>query len=466
MEIPGYYFDREKNRYFRITATGPHSRDAIKKAEQTAEIQQENEDAKRIRNPLKRIGDDHIYQYLYSRQTTSNISSATLINACNRALYRQMKPARQLDNYERYSCTGLADFRSGEAIVTYGQGLLMRYGYQCEPRFQMWNMATPWHASSSSVTSLQLGPCYTTNMQEGTYRQTVYGTSFAPRKTAELWRYSFPSRIDMDIDMDDDNPSNMIRTIAREQPSAVLDCRFSLKKSCLWTTHYAQDKVVVGGDHGAYMLTPSFDVLGQIRTKTAVLTAQCMENGRQQAWIGCRDGRLFLFDARKPQPAKSITQSDVATAHVVSLDSSGLEHQVLSVDIERSIKIWDMRCLRRERQGSLHRPIKHLYGHDTTAGQHIAFDVSHHSRTVALVDGQQQLHFWSLDSNTLDNTPFWTSSHFEKTRIQSIHFIDASQHNTPSSPPSSSLPHAPGLVALAENPQRSGTSFYWFTVPS
>ncbi|KAI7886583.1 hypothetical protein K492DRAFT_203118 [Lichtheimia hyalospora FSU 10163] len=454
MEIPGYYFDRDKNRYFRITATGPHSRDAIKKAEQTAELQQENDNAKRIRNPLKQIGDDHIYQYLYSRQTTSNISSTTLINACNRALYRQMKPVQQLDNNERYSCTGVADFRSGEAVVTYGQGLVLRYGYQCEPSFQMWNMETPWHVGSS-VTSLQLGPCYT-NIQDGTHRQTVYGTSYGPRKSSELWRYSFLSQIDMDPDMmHANNHNNVIRSITREQPPAVLDCRFSLKKSCLWTTHYAHDKVVVGSDHGAYMLNSCFDVLGHIPTKTAVLAAQCVDDDRSQAWIGCRDGRLFLFDSRIPQPAKSITQSKVATAHVVSLDSSGLEHQILSVDIERSIKIWDMRCLRRTRQGSLHQPIKQLSGHDTTADQHIAFDISHHSRTVALVDGRQQLHFWSLDSNAFDNTPFWTSDYFQHNRIQSIHFIDASQQNS----------HAPGLVALAENPQRSSTSFYWFTAP-
>lgn len=463
MEIPGYYFDREKNRYFRITATGPHSRDAIKKAEQRAELQQENEHAKRIRNPLKRIEDDHIYQYLYSRQTTSNIPSTTLINACNRALYRQMKPIQHLD--EQYSCTGFADFRSGEAVVAYGQGLLMRYGYQCEPRFQMWNMGTPWHATSS-VTSLQLGPSYT-NMHDDTPRQTVYGTSFGPQKSAELWRYSFPSGVDMDTDIVN-NQSIMISNVTREQPPAVLDCRFRLKKSCLWTTHCTRDKVVVGSDHGAYMLTSCFDVLGQISTKTAVLTAQCLDNGRSQAWIGCRDGRLLLFDSRIPRPAKLINQSKVATAHVVSLDNSGLEHQLLSVDVERSIKIWDMRCLRRERHGSLHHPIKHLSGHDTTAGQHIAFDISHHSRTVALVDGRQQLHFWSLDSNAFDNTPFWTSNHFENSRIQSIHFIDSSQHHPSGNGHSNSdIPsHAPGLVALAETPQRSGTSFYWFTVPS
>ncbi|KAI9498451.1 hypothetical protein BDB00DRAFT_800360 [Zychaea mexicana] len=387
------------------------------------------------------------------------------------------------------------DFRDGDAVICYPQGCPMRFKYQCDPFYTMWNTHFPAHVSAD-VTSLHLGKRLLE--YNGELRRPVYGTTemSAHHSKAQLWRLSMPSLADMDPELalflreHQQSPHRDSRTARtapvvavgnQQQPddtaAVTMDCTFSLRRNNFWTCSVDDDNnsLVVGCDTGAYMLTSTFNILGRATARTAVLASSCIPDRPGLAWLGCRDSEVKMFDPRiHSKQNLRFKHSSLAIAHLKALDS----YRVLAIDVGESLAIWDMRFMANNKRN---RPLRRLKGHVNTAGTRIACDVNQTKQLLALAGNDHCVRLWSLNDslcsstvNSNQNLPFWESQKFGDGPVQAVQFID-------DPPPMASaweqLPamsddrqnRAPGLVVAApvdanSSSSTSSSGIHWLTL--
>ncbi|KAI9314231.1 hypothetical protein BX666DRAFT_1971615 [Dichotomocladium elegans] len=475
LEIPGYYFDPEKNRYFRIQANGPHSREAVRSAQRIARL--EKEQATLSRNPLQYLRDRNVVHYLYDRQLQGSRggNSRKRIDACHRALFRQMRPTRELDIRQSYRCDGLVEFCEGEAFVSYGSRMVLRYGYQCNPFFQMWETSMMWE-TCGHIAALKAG--YEHEVEGQRARQFVFISNHSGRDISggELSRFS----VSAIPEIQDEQTAKAIRSAGSTRNvmySVPTGDRIFLQYQFLRKTmaFHAVDcsiehgGIALGGEKGAYLLSDDFNTRSVYQTKSDVLAIKY--TGRHKAWLGCRDGHLLLMDERSPKPDMIIAASEFATARLATLQNDHL----ISVDVQKSVNIWDVRYVQRRYpwKKKLQQPLRRLRGHDeSVAKQRFAFDVNSSARILALADTDQRVCFWSLGSSASDNMPFWTTEKQNLGTIRAVNFMEKQpqmarvwQEESMLDPGRDSLSNAPGMVITTDNQHQPGTTFHWLTIP-
>ncbi|KAI7849612.1 hypothetical protein BDC45DRAFT_520012 [Circinella umbellata] len=548
-EIPGYYFDPVKNRYFKIMSSGPHSLAAIRKAQHEADRSTTNKN-KNITTRQQRsnlpplpntICDQNVIAYLRSRRICTKLSRRNLINndtisntinnrmiastapaatknrtnmntttlMGTRALYKNLRPTNQLNipgSPLSRACS--MDFHGGDAVICYPQGCPMRFKYQCDPFFTMWNTQFPAHVSAD-VTNIHLGR-QLVRYRDDEYRRPVYGSTelCSEDSKATLWRVSMPSVAEMDQELATflrDQHTNTITNENRNVPvvldgstnnsqdrrAITMDCTFSLKRNNFWTcsVNDNDNSLVVGCDTGAFMLTSTFNVLGRSTSRTAVLASSIIPERPGIAWLGCRDSEVKLFDPRMhSQQQLRFKHSRLAVSDLEALDA----YRLLAVDVGESVAIWDIRYISsKNNNNNIYnkrcRPIQRLKGHVNTGGTRVAVDVDKKGQLLALAGNDHRVRLWSLADSHIQgeqSTPFWeskifTSGNDEEGPVQAVKFIDdpppmVKVWNKLPMMPKDRQNQAPGLVVAAPVNNMTNTSsvssrtissgIHWFTI--
>ncbi|KAI8147138.1 hypothetical protein BJV82DRAFT_597937 [Fennellomyces sp. T-0311] len=473
LEIPGYYFDPVKNRYFKITANGPHSLVEIRKAQEEAERQKvKAEQRLRFKPPARpnTLRDQNVLRYLHSRRMRHSFRPAMNEIIGTRAVYKHLHTQSQFSipgsSLSRACCM---DFYDGDAVVCYPQGCPMRFKYQCEPFFSLLDTPHLTHVDAD-VTSLHVNKRRIQYQDEA--RRPVFGTTELSRHSnrAQLWRLSLPPLPEIDPEFalclrehQQSQQLNVPVVIGGLPEDAVaMDCTFALKLNNFWTCSVDEvdETLVVGCDTGAYMLTSTFNVIGRANTKTAVLAAQHTPQRPGLAWLGCRDSEIKLFDPRSHYNHNiRFKHSSLAIAHLAALDP----YRILALDVGDSMALWDVRFVSKRT-----RPVQRFRGHKNRAGTQVAFDVDLDARLVALAGDDHRVRLWSLAGSAVD--PFWESQQFGDGPIQAIKFV----HDPPpianvwkdmDSIPSDVQSGAPGLIVAAPvNGDASSSGIHWLSV--
>lgn len=499
-QIPGYYYDETKNRYFRIMPSGPHSLEALRKAKEYSATENRLRSSRRS-HQRSIIADRNLYQFCATRRIQNRMRPRTLIDNVNRALYKSLQLHTELSIPSCLSSsTGFMDIdnSNGEAVISYPGGRLMRYGYQCEPFFQMWSASTAWRASSE-VSSLHL--CYHVYIQ-GEERRVIIGTTSGGMHNAQLFRYSIPALQPLDPEtakyLCQRAPRKTIRTKQsaavrtgelverRDFHSATVDCTLSLKKTSFYSSSVSDKAgiILAGSDHGVHVVTTSFELVNSHSTSSTVMAIETLSSNPGLGWLGCRDGTLQLYDSRTACFCRRFSYSKAAIVHM----SGALEHPLLlTVNVNGDMLIWDARWLKSKlRNNKRTEPVRQLTGHEGCPTQNFGFDVDPKLRMVAAAGSDRRIRLWSLaEDQILENNdaPFWISRPFNEGPIRTAKFIREPPPTSPLWWDEEQYPEiiqqsfdgddytfrrAPGLLvsAPATHTTREGPAIHWLTIPS
>ncbi|KAL0084204.1 hypothetical protein J3Q64DRAFT_1124681 [Phycomyces blakesleeanus] len=453
-EIPGYYFNEEMNRYFKIMPTGPHSLAAINQARQVVEREKvvSREIKKQKKNTMK------VPQYVRWRQTMNrSYSPQKMIAIGHASLFRQTTPITSITLPHKgaslsssQTCLDVTSSDTGEIVCSFSNSGMSRYGYQVTPFFHVWGTET--HQRALNISSLQfantlLGP----DRGKRTLVGTFFGGSGTPRQSPELWRFS----IDALPMIDEEAAEKLILTKPRPKPKSKSIrgpgplnhgrvCQVfsdqqsrpvSMSKVCnfgdesLWSSAVddTNDTVVVGGDRFLYCLTSEFVSLQHIDTRSSVFTVRPSNNNPKTSWYGCRNGTIGLFDARcnrSNQPANMFQQSSSVT-QLSPLENLSSQHTVLAAGTGGLINIWDIRSpfpIKRKGKNICNKPVRSFTGHQNEHTHSLPVDTDLQYNVLLASGDDSRLRLWSLlDSSS--NEPIWTSERYENGPVSAAKFV-------------------------------------------
>ncbi|KAF7722955.1 hypothetical protein EC973_002466 [Apophysomyces ossiformis] len=421
-EIPGYYYDEEKNRYFKIMPTGPHSLAAIKARKAVKEEQQLQQRTKRRKLPIPPIS-----TFCRWRETQSQSWTPTcLVSQGSRFLFKnlvcdteiRLSTGTSAMTESHFTCMDFTSFPdTGEAIMSSTGGRLIRYGYQCDPFFHMWRTGFEWELRSD-VTSLHFG-------KSDWKRRTVIGTTLGQggSSPAQIWRYSYSSLPTITGD-DAEGLCNEMPTLSQgkfkrgtvsSNVSRTSDLsvqrahHYDRRKDTFWNScsNDARDMVIVGSERGVTHLASNLKCISSVRTKSAVFSTKLLESRPHISLFGCRNGDIQLFDTRLRRTIPMFRQSSAVT-HIMPFESLSSGNQLLAAGMDGSLCVWDIRSLNIGTQNSESRPLRKLSGHVNSHLRQIAFDAEPTMNLVVTAGSDNRLRIWSI--NELENSePFWTS---------------------------------------------------------
>ncbi|ORZ17188.1 hypothetical protein BCR42DRAFT_414103 [Absidia repens] len=397
-EIPGYFYDEDKKRYFKIMPSGPYSMAAIQQAKRQRikqEQQQQKEEVRLCKKNRSLFDSTSMLTFQRQRSTYSSLPSRTLVGYGSKSMYTQLKRQKQIglglletsnnDINGNTIATNMAvntysyphqlqqqDY-GGDAygdIVIGHRGGLTRYGFQVDPFFQVWKTSQTWH-KSTNITSLHFvrpsrGHVATSFGYDWT--QSIIGTSMGDDMTLpnQLWRYTLPLTPPIEESTAErllNNRSNMANNTTNRLapaldpallPEPIWDCSFVRRKDTFWSSYVADahNIILVGGEKDLFILSSSFDFISQVPCKTAVFATHLSEQQPRVAWMGCRDGRILLVDSRQSSRSSSEKQQltgnlhfrqSSAITHLKPLDNYSSGHSILSAGMDGSISLWDTR---------------------------------------------------------------------------------------------------------------------------
>ncbi|KAI8371324.1 WD40-repeat-containing domain protein [Radiomyces spectabilis] len=450
-EIPGFYYDEEKNKYFKIMPTGPYSLAAIKKArESKAAVRQDIvSTSQSSKLPKKRSCAYDLNLALFCRQRETQIRQLPLrsIGQGSKTLYRQLKPNTEVQirslsdaNMEcRSSCLDATSYPDhGEVIVSVSGNVVGHYGFQTDPFFHMWKLQS-WEMSSL-VTSLKFSQTFELY---GNQRRTLISTTLGNSSNvpAQLSRHSYPipqslsneEAEELAEQLDDDHPATVKHLTAaffRRQsymPDLQLDCLFHSDRDSFWTSSSSIENniIIAGGDKGVYHLTSQFDNITQIKVRSSVLATHIVKSQPSCVWLGSRNGNIHQFDVRYARALrKPLFQQSSSVTNVVSLDHFSSGHRILAASMDGSLNIWDVR------NGKT--PIRELRGHINHYCQELAFDLDVSSNIVTVAGSDHRLRLWSLCDDENSVLPFWESpSSMKDGPVSAAKFITSSPSAQP-----------------------------------
>ncbi|KAI8086722.1 uncharacterized protein BX664DRAFT_336611 [Halteromyces radiatus] len=422
-DIPGYFYDQNKKRYFKIMPSGPYSLASINQAKRKSEkiqLQQKKDNIRQNKRQHLCVNTSSILTFYRQRAIQASLPARSMIKYATTSAYTQLTPQGQVDlslleNNHRATCTNMVVSNSSSSsssqcgsdiLIGYKGGSIVRYGFQVTPYFQAWKTSQAWQ-TDSDITSLHFG--------QSTHDafQPVLGTSMGQGSTRpnQLWRYSLPltppltnDNVDR-IEFNNNNISSYQSVIdPLLLPEPRWDCSFVRRKDTFWTSFITDDIILVGGERHMFILSSSFDFISQIPSPSAVFATQLSQHQPRVAWMGCRNGRILLVDNRiQHKSPQQKYRLDSAVTHLKPLEDVSSGHSILAAGMNGSISLWDTRK---------HSPLRRFYGHSNEHTRQLAFDVHSDLHLLAMSGDDNKVRLWSLLDQQSEVQPFWTSCAF------------------------------------------------------
>ncbi|KAI7868123.1 WD40-repeat-containing domain protein [Spinellus fusiger] len=435
-DIPGYYFNEEKNRYFKIMPTGPHSLSAIKQAreekEREAAIQQGMEKQKQETMNMS--------QFLRWRQTGSGgHSSAILREKGQRVLFKQITldtriqlPLQTTASNTSTVCMDLTSSQgTGEILCSFENAGILRYGYQVNPFFHMWGNER--YDKALSIASMQ----YASPIRRGNGTdRTIVGTFYGEigDVSSSLWRlpiHDLPPLSQEDTTkLSECAPEDITTSASTAAYKSGRVCRtvsaphdrdtapalhYGFEEETLWASaaEDTYDSVVAGGNSGIYAFNSELQPIQRMHVKSSIFVLKSSKAQPRQYWYGSRNGTVGLYDIRcneGHQPHPLFNQLSSIT-YLYPLEDHSSGHTVLVVGTNGLINIWDARfpyTPQKKKKKTYHTPVKTLEGHQNAYTRELGVDYDPNTNLLVAAGDDKRLRLWSL-INPDSNEPFWTS---------------------------------------------------------
>ncbi|KAF4958634.1 hypothetical protein FGADI_2239 [Fusarium gaditjirri] len=374
-EIPGYYYDNEKKKYFKIekTHTAPSSAawssDAVKRRKVEHEAQKL---AERQAHQVKK----HIKRHFVARDT---VSSALLTREIGLPYVAEKGRGRVEDE--------------DLGAAAWARGLVAKGNIPFEPSFARERRANmPCFYVSGDDDKTGLGASYATLDEEtlvGSYIPTDENDELNPllkRSTQLFWQnpiISYRSAILYQrVAVPHERRGEwMVHNSTPAPPSSGLICLASSNRGLL--KMHSEGSVSV--------VAPRVAQNG-IQLPRETFAQDFQEGNHNVVFTGGRQPRLWITDLRAPGPQWSFANHASSISHIKSVNP----HQVLASGLKNSMALYDVRYLASDPRGT--KPLLHFYGHRNEAHFHIGWDVSPELNVVAAAQDNGTMKLFSLKS--------------------------------------------------------------------
>ncbi|KAF5268642.1 hypothetical protein FOXYS1_456 [Fusarium oxysporum] len=374
-EIPGYYYDNEKKKYFKIekTHTAPSSAawssDAVKRRKVEHEAQKL---AERQAHQVKK----HIKRHFVARDT---VSSALLTREIGLP-------------YVAESGRGTVEDEDLGAAA-WARGLVAKGNIPFAPSFARERHANmPCFYVSGEDEKTGLGASYATLDEEtlvGSYIPTDENDELNPllKRSTQLFRQNpfIPYRsaiLYQRVAVPHEGRGEwMVHNSTPAPPSSDLICVASSNRGLL--KMHSEGSVSVVAPRTAQ---------NGIQLPQEAFAQDFQEGNHNVVFTGGRQPRLWITDLRAPEPQWSFANHASSISHIKSVNP----HQVLASGLKSSTALYDVRYLSSDPLGT--KPMLHFNGHRNEAHFHIGWDVSPELKVVAAAQDNGTVKLFSLRS--------------------------------------------------------------------
>ncbi|KAF5680977.1 myocyte-specific enhancer factor [Fusarium denticulatum] len=374
-EIPGYYYDNERKKYFKIekTHTAPSSAawssDAVKRRKVEHEAQRL---AERQAHQVKK----HIKRHFVVRDT---VTSALLTREISLPYIAERGRGRVEDE--------------DLGAAAWARGSVAKGNVPFAPSFARERRANmPCFYVSGDDEKTGLGASYATLDEEtlvGSYIPTDQNdelNSFLTRSTQFFWQNPiFPYRgaiLYQRVAVPHEGRGEWIVHNSTPAPSSSgLICVASSNRGLL--SMHSEGSVSVVAPRAVQNGT-------QLPQETFAQDFQ--EGNHNVVFTGGRQPRLWITDLRAPEPQWSFANHASSISHIKSVNP----HQVLASGLRSSMALYDVRYLTSDPRGA--KPLLHFDGHRNEAHFHIGWDVSPELNVVAAAQDNGTVKLFSLKS--------------------------------------------------------------------
>ncbi|KAH8556609.1 WD40-repeat-containing domain protein [Umbelopsis sp. PMI_123] len=385
MEIPGYYYDPEKKKYFKFMPTGPYSRQNYKKSQQQ---QRQPVQGKRKVSCVTKL-----LRYCYLREIHARRSVmqskvdgyqallATLgqpQNILSLAATATSRPtALDVHPTKNHLMLGLSNGSTAQTMFTISKV----HGFK--------QQALTLSPNSSDITCISMG-------SDDTCTVCTMGSGIDAPKVSFM-KLDLPEHEDMPYL----RPGAVIQSVSVPSWGSFWCCdqsKIDVARSVLGT-----DNQAIYFNHGK----PSTSYF----TNSAVLAAQIDPVQPHVFFGGCRDGRVKLFDARVDRRkidarrghSPYIIQHKSPITHLRKIGSS---FHIVTAAMDGSLQVWDLRGHQTiSSHTSYHQrqwPVLRFNGHKNQHTRSLGFDVLDDSNVVAVAGDDHIIRLWSLRGNSAD----------------------------------------------------------------
>ncbi|RGP59729.1 myocyte-specific enhancer factor 2d [Fusarium longipes] len=377
-EIPGYYFDHDKKKYFKIekTQTAPSSAawssDAVKRRKVEENIQKSAQHrAHLIRNHIKRhfITKDVVASALLARE-------ASLSYAAERGRGK------------------LEDVDLGAAA--WADGLVAKGNVPFAPSFaRQRHPNMPCFHVSGEDKKTGLGVAYATLDEE-----SLVGSYIPTDKNDSCGLYLFSPLLS--------DPEDVTRPqwlLGETNHYQRLSVRHGLHDE--WIVHSStpappsSDLICVIGSNNGLMQVHSNETLSatapgvapkDMKLPQEIFTQDFQEGNHNVLLAGGRQPRLWVTDLRAPEPQWLFAKHTSSITHLKSVNP----HQVIVSGLQSSMALYDVRFLSQNPHAT--KPLLHFPGHHNEAHIHIGWDVCPELNVVAAAQDNGTVKLFSLRS--------------------------------------------------------------------
>ncbi|KAF5628380.1 myocyte-specific enhancer factor 2d [Fusarium sp. NRRL 52700] len=374
-EIPGYYYDNEKKKYFKIenTHTAPSSAawssDAVKRRKVEHEAQKLAEhQAYQVKK--------HIKRHFVARDT---VTSALLTREIGLPYVAERGRGRVEDE--------------DLGAAAWARGSVAKGNVPFAPSFARERRANmPCFYVSGDDEKTGLGASYATLDEEtlvGSYIPTDENdelNSFLTRSTQFFWQNPIiPYRgaiLYQRVAVPHEGRGEwMVHNSTPAPSSSDLICVASSSRGLL--RMHSEGSVSVVAPRAAQNGT-------QLPQETFAQDFQ--EGNHNVVFTGGRQPRLWITDLRAPEPQWSFANHASSISHIKSVNP----HQLLASGLKSSMALYDVRYLTSDPRGT--KPLLHFDGHRNEAHFHIGWDASPELNIVAAAQDNGTVKLFSLKS--------------------------------------------------------------------
>jgi WD40 repeat protein len=391
MQIPGYYYDPVKKKYFKVMSTGPYSRQNYQKAQTDQHEQGKKPAPKRF----ARITPLSSYCRMREVQTRTPIVKS-ISNGYIGLLATLGKPQKvAILGTAALTATATARPTALEIHPTKNHLLLgLANGTNAQAQF---SISWP-HGFQQQALTLSPHGSEITCISMGSYNRgavCTMGNGRTPPNLAFIY-------VDLPEEYDD---TNYLR------PGETLNFSGFPAWGSFWCCDQSkvdESRAVLGTDnHAVYFkdCKPS----AYYFTDSAVLTAQIDPVQPNLFLGGCRDGRIKLFDARVDRRKVDARRghSPYMIRHkspITHLHKLGSSFHIVAAGMDGSLQTWDMRGHTNAHTNYQQRqsPVFRFNGHKNVHTRSLGFDVLNDAHVVAVAGDDHVIRLWSLKGDSTD----------------------------------------------------------------
>nr|CAG8448432.1 4541_t:CDS:2 [Entrophospora candida]CAG8523726.1 3231_t:CDS:2 [Entrophospora candida] len=409
-EIPGYYYDEERDKYFKISPNSNFGSSHLHSSESISKRKKELEQEKK-KNDIKRLRHHHVPQntitYLLERELKPMKSN---FRKGQEAMVNSLKSISTIQGTSSQN-HDITDFQihKYKNTIYLGNlgGTVGQIKFQCSSESCHELSRTYIAMLTSEITSINL-------FDKNFLIYTSLGNDLSPGVL----------HVGGIIPLSDDE------SIIELSPNVIYN-----SKSTIWTSTYSElDKSIALGTSKKVVVLQGLDMpiyrLSQFKTGSDVFSVDFDKNRPSILYAGCRDGQLRIFDIRSSYRKNSfygegpVIKQSSPICHLKQIGS----WYIITDGMDGSLSLWD---IRKDQNGNnsntrspSRSPVMEFKGNVNSNNMRMGFAVNSNETIVSVAGQDKRVRFYSLSTGNAIRSPIGP---FED-KVNAIRFCDYYQN--------------------------------------